>query len=180
MKKNIKKLEARIATLEARVLDDVRGDWWVKVHGLNHSRSPHVLTIVTPLAISDIATVEGFSEFTEITHVEYKYEQFRAIKRDYYPPMDSLYRKHPGPKKFTHLSKFKSAKELRVGDSDIPIMTVIDGFSDLDPDEFKAMVQAPKFMWDDPEMGKIFQQIDELKESDAQEVTAVETPPQGG
>ena len=166
MKKKIKKLEDRIASLEARVLDDVRGDWWIKVHGLNHSRSPHVLTIFTPLAISDIATVEGFSEFTEITHVEYKYEQFRAIRRDYYPPMDVPYRKHPGPLKFTHLTKFKSAKELGIYDSEIPLMKVIDGFSDLDPDEFKAMVQAPKFMWDDPELGDIFRQIDELKQND--------------
>jgi hypothetical protein len=160
-KSKIKKLETRIAVLEARVLNDVKGDWWVKVHGLDLKRKPYVLTVSEPIAISDIAGLNGFYQFSQIDHVEYKHEEFRAIHPQRYPPMDSPYRKHPGAMKFYSLEKLKTARELGLADLDLPIVSVIDGFNDQHTPEFMAQINAPGYMWDDPELGDIFRQIDE-------------------
>lgn len=150
-----------VAVLEARVLNDVKGNWWIKVHGLDLERKPYVLTVLEPIAISDIAGLDGFYQFSQVDYVEYKHEEFRAVNPRIYPPMDSKLRKHPGAMEFYHLKRLKTLRELGIKDSDWKMTTVLDGFNNQHTPEFMAQINAPGYMWDDPELGDIFRQIDE-------------------
>ena len=156
MKHIIKRLKAAVEAFKAAKVPD---PYCAKVHGKDQQGKKLTITINNPMAISDIAGLTEFREFSSVSEVEYYDPTYNLIPQHFYrkPRHDRMAGKpmaFPKPKVL--------AKDLIPGSiSTYPLIGVID--DDSLKGEVAPYYKDSKFGWNDPDLGEIFKKIDMLK-----------------